>query len=258
MATYDEIITIEVDGQQISGTLVATRARLPGVLFVHGWGGSQQRYVARAREVATLGCVCLTFDLRGHEQTRSQFETVSREDNLHDVIAAFDALTAHDSVDANAVAVVGSSYGGYLAAILTSIRRVKWLALRAPALYKDSEWELPKWQLKKLHSLDEYRKQPVPPNESRALTACTHFDGDVLIVESEYDFVVPHQVIANYREACSRARSVTYRVMAGADHGLADESMQQAYTNLLVEWFRHMLAESPVTSETTVPLRIDG
>ena len=134
MATYDEIITIEVDGQQISGTLVATRARLPGVLFVHGWGGSQQRYVARAREVATLGCVCLTFDLRGHEQTRSQFETVSREDNLHDVIAAFDALTAHDSVDGNAIAVVGSSYGGYLAAILTSIRRVKWLALRAPAL----------------------------------------------------------------------------------------------------------------------------
>ena len=180
---------------------------------------------------------------------------MSREDNLHDVIAAFDALAEHDSVDANAIAVVGSSYGGYLAAILTSIRRVKWLALRAPALYKDSEWELPKWQLKKLHSLDEYRKQPVPPNESRALTACTQFDGDVLIVESEYDFVVPHQVIANYREACSRARSVTYRVMAGADHGLADESMQQAYTNLLVEWFRHMLAESPVTSETTVPLR---
>ena len=105
-----------------------------------------------------------------------------------------------------------------------------------------------------MHNLDEYRKQPVPPNESRALTACTRFDGDVLIVASEYDFVVPHQVIANYREACSRARSVTYRVMAGADHGLTDESMQQAYTNLLVEWFRHMLAESPVTSETTVPM----
>src|SRR5882757_8580842 len=79
MATHDEIVTIAVDGQQIGGTFVATRTRLPGVLFVHGWGGSQQRYVARAREVATLGCVCLTFDLRGHEQTRSQFETVSRE-----------------------------------------------------------------------------------------------------------------------------------------------------------------------------------
>src|SRR5437773_10103637 len=155
MATYDEIVTIDVDGQQISGTFVATRTRLPGVLFVHGWGGSQQRYVARARELATLGCVCLTFDLRGHEQTRSQFETVSREDNLDDVIAAFDALAAHDAVDPSAMAVVGSSYGGYLAAILTSIPRGKWLALRAPAPFKDSEWELPKWPPKKLDHLGE-------------------------------------------------------------------------------------------------------
>src|SRR5215211_7896478 len=108
MATYDEIVTIDVGDQQVCGTFVATRRRLPGVLFVHGWGGSQQLYVARAREVATLGCVCLTFDLRGHEQTRSQFETVSREDNLRDVIAAFDALAGHDSVDAEAIAVVGS------------------------------------------------------------------------------------------------------------------------------------------------------
>ncbi len=253
MATYDEIVTIDVDGQQIGGTFVATRTRLPGVLFVHGWGGSQQRYVARARELAALGCVCLTFDLRGHEQTRSQFETVSREDNLNDVIAAFDALAAHDSVDPTAMAVVGSSYGGYLAAILTSMRQVKWLALRAPALYKDSEWELPKWQLKKLHNLDEYRQQPVPPAESRALAACTQFGGDVLIVEAEHDFVVPHQVLVNYREACTRARSVTYRVMAGADHGLTEEVMQHAYTNVLAEWFRHMLTEPAVTSETAVP-----
>src|SRR5205823_7562899 len=105
-----------------------------------------------------------------------------------------------------------------------------------------------------LHNLDEYRKQPVPPNESRALAACTKFEGDVLIVESEHDFVVPHQVIVNYREACSRARSVTYRVMAGADHGLADESMQHAYTNLLVGWLRHMVEEPTVTSQTAVPV----
>ncbi|HEY3180653.1 MAG TPA: alpha/beta fold hydrolase [Casimicrobiaceae bacterium] len=254
MATYDETVLIDVDHQQVCGTFVATRRRLPGVLFVHGWGGSQQTYLARAREVATLGCVCLTFDLRGHEQTRSQFETVSREDNLRDVIAAFDALAGHDSVDAGAIAVVGSSYGGYLAAILTLVRRVKWLALRAPALYKDSEWELPKWQLKKVHNLDEYRKLPVAPTESRALAACQQFDGDVLIIESEYDFVVPHQVLVNYREACLRPRSVTYRVMAGADHGLADETMQHAYTNVLVEWLRHMLAEPTVTSETAVPV----
>src|SRR2546423_7651738 len=130
MPVRDQTIDVVVGEGRLSGTLIVPGVQMPGVLFVHGWGGSQQRYLARAREVAALGCVCLTFDLRGHEQTRSQFETVSREDNLRDVMAAFDALAAHDSVDAEAIAVVGSSYGGYLAAILTSIRRVKWLALR--------------------------------------------------------------------------------------------------------------------------------
>ena len=105
---------------------------------------------------------------------------------------------------------------------------------------------------KKFASLD--KDQYIHPADSRALAACTQFGGDVLIVESEHDFVVPHQVLMNYREACSRARSVTYRVMAGTDHGLTEEVMHHAYTSLLVEWFRHMLAESPVTSETTAPV----
>jgi len=252
MSTYDEAVTIEVDGETISATFVAVRAQVPGVLFVHGWGGNQQKYLTRAREAAALGCVCLTFDLRGHAKTKSQFETVSREDNLRDVVAAFDALAHHPGVDSTAMAVVGSSYGGYLAAILTSLRRVKWLALRAPALYKDSDWELPKWQLKKLHELEAYRQLRVRPEDSRALAACLNFDGDVLIVESEHDFIVPHPVIENYRTACVRARSLTYRVIEGADHGLSEESMQRAYTRVLIDWLRRMLAE-PAATATPAP-----
>ena len=253
MATFDETTLIDVDGEQIAGTYVAVRTRVPGVLFVHGWGGSQQKYLARAREAAELGCICLTFDLRGHENTRSQFETVSREQNLRDVVAAFDALTRHPGVDSGAMAVVGSSYGGYLAAILTSMRRVRWLALRAPALYKDSEWELPKWQLKKLHDLEAYRQLRVKPDESRALAACVTFEGDVLIVESENDSIVPHPVIENYREACAHARSLTYRVLEGADHGLVEDWMQRAYTAALIDWLRRMLAEPEVSSVPAAP-----
>ena len=47
-------------------------------------------------------------------RTQPQRETVSRESNLRDVLAAYDTLAAHPSVDASAIAVVGSSYGGYL------------------------------------------------------------------------------------------------------------------------------------------------
>ncbi len=91
---------------------------------------------------------------------------------------------------------------------------MKWLALRAPALYKDSEWALPKSRLKLEQGLEAYRRQPVRPDESRALRACLAFTGDVLIVESENDSLVPHQVIANYREAFISAKSTTYRVIS--------------------------------------------
>jgi pimeloyl-ACP methyl ester carboxylesterase len=241
MPTRDEVIDIPVEDELVEGTLVTPGTLVPGVLFVHGWGGSQQQYLARAREIASLGCICLTFDLRGHVRTKSQYETVSREDNFQDVVAAYDTLLAQPGIDPSAVAVVGSSYGGYLATILTSVRAVRWLALRAPALYKDEDWELPKGQLRKQHDLDAYRKLPVSPEDSIALRACAAFGGDVLLVESEHDTTIPHQVLVNYRDACARAHSLTYRVIEGADHGLSDARWQQAYTTTLVGWLAEML-----------------
>jgi pimeloyl-ACP methyl ester carboxylesterase len=146
--------------------------------------------------------------------------------------------------------VVGSSYGGYLAAILTSMRAVKWLALRAPALYLDSGWELPKLQLHRDHDLVAYRKKVVPAAENRALRACIEFQGDVLVIESENDSVIPHTVITSYVEACTRAHSLTYRMIQGADHGLSEEGAQRSYTSLLVNWMTEMVQGARVGDKT--------
>ena len=249
MTTRDELVDIPVGEQHIAGTLVSPRTLIPGVLFVHGWGGSQQQYCERARKLAEIGCACLTFDLRGHAQTRSQYETVTREDNLSDVLAAYDVLAAHRNVDTTRMAVVGSSYGGYLAAILASLRPVRWLALRAPALYKDSEWSLAKRQLKVTQSLDAYRLQRVRPEESRALRACSDFAGDVLLVESQHDRIIPEQVVVNYRDACVRAQSITHKVLQGADHALSDPACQEAYTTTLVDWLAERMFGAALGAE---------
>ena len=240
MSTRDEAIEIGVDGQRLAGTLVAPATTIPGILFVHGWGGSQEQYLARAREVAALGCVSLTFDLRGHARSDGRNEAVSREDNLRDVLAAYDTLARHPAVDSRAIAVIGSSYGGYLAAILTSLRPVRWLGLRVPALYKDEDWLLPKRQLDR-EELAAYRQRHVGPEENRALAACAALEGDALLVESEHDDVVPHPAVASFRAAFGRARSLTYRVIEGADHGLSEEPWQRAYTSLLVGWVTEMV-----------------
>lgn len=237
MSVRDNRVEIESAGHRLSGTLVTPATALPGALFVHGWGGDQHQYLARARAVAALGAVCLTFDLRGHAATRDHRETVSRADNLRDVLAAYDLLVRQPGVDREAIAVVGSSYGAYLAAILTSERPVRWLGLRAPALYMDAGWTRPKVELHDGGELHSYRRRAIDPHTNRALRACLEFRGDVLIVESEHDDIVPHPTVANYLEACKGARSLTYRVLEGADHALSDLASQYAYTALLVEWF---------------------
>jgi dienelactone hydrolase len=248
--TRDDAVEIAVDDQCIAGTLVTPGTLIPGVLFVHGWGGSQQQYVARAREVAAIGCICQTFDLRGHARTVEQQKTVTREQNLHDVIAAYDALVRQRGVDRSSIAVVGSSYGGYLAAILCAHRPVRWLVLRVPALYKDSEWEIPKDQLRKLQELEAYRRLPVKPAQSRALRACAQFKGHALVVESERDTIIPSQVVTNYRDALAGAASLTYRLMSSADHALTGEADQQAYTTLLVGWLAEMIRDARADAQT--------
>ncbi|HYH43415.1 MAG TPA: alpha/beta hydrolase, partial [Burkholderiales bacterium] len=55
MPTRDHKFQIAVDGERIAGTLVTPATMVPGVLFVHGWGGSQKQYLARAREISALG-----------------------------------------------------------------------------------------------------------------------------------------------------------------------------------------------------------
>jgi uncharacterized protein len=236
MITRDEPVEIGVDNQHVEGRFIAGVTAGPAVLFVHGWGGNQQQYLSRARAVAELGFICLTFDLRGHARNDEQRETVSRDDNLRDLLAAYATLASEPGVDPKAIGVVGSSYGAYLATIMTAQRAVRWIALRAPALYNDAGWELPKRKLHDDPDFAAYRRRAVPAEKNRALRACTAFRGNVLIVESEKDDVVPHPVIANYVGACKQAESVTHRIIEGADHDLSDVSWQRTSTSFLLQW----------------------
>jgi dienelactone hydrolase len=251
-----EPVRIPVDDEAIAGTLLAPPPTMPGVLFVHGWGGSQAQDLERARAAAALGCICMTFDLRGHAQYIERANVVTRDDNLRDLVAAYDFLAGLRLVDRNSVCVIGSSYGGYLAAILTTLREVRWLALRAPALYKDADWTKPKRALHADPDLLAFRRRTVTPEENRALAACAGFRGDVLIVESEHDEVVPHPVAVNYVSAFAQARSLTSRVIQGADHALSSNEAAKSYSSLLGNWITEMVTGArAAAAQAEIPQR---
>ncbi len=244
-------VRIPVEGQALLGTFLTPAAQVPGVLFAHGWGGSQESDLALAREIAALGCVCLTFDLRGHAATSGLFETVTREQNLNDLLAAYDLLCTHPQVDKGSIAVVGSSYGAYLSALLLGERAVRWLALRVPALYRDEDWSLAKRQFDRT-LLAAYRSRPLSYHDNRALRRCAENQGDVLIVESEHDDLIPHETVISYRAAFRQVRSLSYRVISGADHALSDPAHRSAYASLLVDWVREMVLGSRGAGQGTM------
>lgn len=233
-------IAVEPD-DAVDATLLAPRPELPGILFVHGWGGNQEQDLSRAKRLAALGCVCLTFDLRGHRAHAARKQTITRAQNLHDLCATYDWLVAQPQVDADAVALVGVSYGGYLAALLSELRPVCWLALRSPALYLDRDWELPKARLHDDPELFRYRRREVAADHNRALRACAAFTGDALLVQAEHDEIVPQPVIDNYARALHAARSLTRRLVPGADHGFSSKPAQHQYTDVLEAWMSEMI-----------------
>jgi uncharacterized protein len=245
-------VSIAVDDQHINGKLLHppdADGRRPAVLFVHGWGSSQRRSIGKAKQLVQAGVVCLTFNLRGHARTVEQRETVTRAQNLRDVLAAYDLLAAQSDVDVDRIVVVGGSYGGYLATLLTTERQVRALALRAPALYKDGDFDRPKRQLNLDPDLPAYRRRRLDPSDNLALAAATRFEGDVLIVESEHDTVIPHPVIANFLRAFGTAASVEHEVIRDADHGLSQKGWRRAWGDVLIRW---VLARLPASADVRV------
>src|SRR5690606_3542934 len=97
-----------------------------------------------------------------------------------------------------------------------------------------------------------YRGAPVTPEENRALAACAAFTGDVLIIESEHDRLVPHATIMSYRAAFRNSHSLTHRVVDGADHALSEKTSQQAYTSILVGWITEMIVGARVGARSGI------
>nr|WP_278375082.1 alpha/beta fold hydrolase [Brucella anthropi] len=231
---------VSVDQHELAATVISPDTTIPGVLFLHGWAGSQERDIERANAISSLGCVCLTFDMRGHGELLSSNKTVTRGENLDDAIAAYDRLASLKMVEDGSIVVIGSSYGGYLATLLTEFRPVRWLALRAPALYRDQLWQFPKARLDR-SDLQSYRSTLVKFDDNRALRQAREFLGDVLLVESEHDIIVPHPTVASYQTAFINSQSLTVRMIGGADHALTGDHHQKVYNQLLTRWIREMV-----------------
>ncbi len=198
----------------------------PAILFVHGLHSDQGGYAERAHAAAAgLGAVCLTFDLAGHGASDGDRDRLSVRDHLGDALQAYDRLAAAPGFHPRRVGVCAASYGAYLAALLAGERPVRRMLLRAPALYADDLLDVP---------LGERERPDGPPDSAAGLDNLAALDGEVLVLESERDAVIPHATIEAYLAASPRVR---HEVIADATHNLSDPAWRAQFTGRIVSWF---------------------
>lgn len=56
----------------------------------------------------------------------------------------------------------------------------------------------------------------------------------VLLIESEFDQIIPHRIIELYKKEIS---DVTHKIIKGADHQLSKEEWKKEFIDILIEWF---------------------
>jgi len=230
-----------VDGHKITGTLLypeILKASNPAIVCLHGWGSNETRYIPRVEQLVKLGFICLTFSMRGHGESEGDIKKLSRKDHLEDCKAAYDFLKTQKGVDPLRIGVVGSSYGGYMAALLSHLRPVTWLALKCPANYEDSNFEeLCAHQAVTAARRHQYRSLSLGTPDNKAISAISHFMSDVLNIESEKDELLPKECLMNYANALPDKSKLTYTVIKGSDHSSSKEEWNQEFIRILRDWF---------------------
>ncbi len=224
--TTRQRLTLPSDGRVLSGTLVSADAPSgAGVLFVHGLGSSGATNVERAEAVSQHhSATCLAIDLGGHGDSTGRLTQVTPRQNLADVVAAHDRLASTPGVDPTRIGVCAASYGAYLSILLSALRPVERLLLRAPALYADDCFD---------RVLGE-RRSGDPTTAPTPLAHLGLFGGPVTIVESEHDEVISHDTVEAYLGALPRAVHV---VQPDARHALTDPAWREAFQRIVVEFF---------------------
>lgn len=243
MNMYKNITKVQfsVDGQKLVGTLLYPKklqSSNSAALCLHGWGSNETRYIPRVEPLVELGYICLTFSMRGHGKSEGDAKKLSRKDHFQDCKAAYDFLVAQEGVDPHRIGVMGSSYGGYMAALLSNEREIKWLALKAPANYQDDNFEV-EYAHKAVHAARRYhyRSLVLGPKDNKAINAISHFKNDVLIVESENDEILPKVCLQNYANALPDKRKLTYKIIEGSDHSSSEEKWNQEFIHIIRDWF---------------------
>jgi len=151
----------------------------------------------------------------GHGNHPTELDDATRAQQLREVIGVYDEL---HKLGFSKFIAIGGSFGAYMAALLSAERPLESLTLRVPAIYEDSEFDIPFKDTRSGRTKersDVWRETVSSKMVNKALHAVGSFTGDTYVIEHELDSVINPAVPKAYFEV---AKHPNYIVIRGCDH----------------------------------------
>jgi esterase/lipase len=196
-------ITFKSGAETLAATKVyADSGRESSVISFHGFGLTATRTRIRYMldYLAAHGVSSACFDFSGNGDSTGRLEESTLNIRKEEASAAAKFLGRPEG----SLAIIGTSMGAYLAALLSPVLRPRSLILVCPAAYPEEAMGLKLTEdFPKLA-----RRRPHAYAESPAFEAIRDFDGRLLIIAAGHDAdVAPEEVINLYVESARSAKS---------------------------------------------------
>lgn len=204
------------------------------ILTFVGFGSSKKsNFDFMAKLVNMTDMSALVVDLSGHGESPLNVDETVPAQHLLEATKAYDWIRAN--YPESAIYVMGTSYGGFMAAYLTRFRPIEKLILRTPAIYEPSSFYTEHRLIDKI-LVREYRKNTKALKKHPIFLQSPVSDAPTLLVVHGKDKSVPTETTDIYTSAFNAQAYIA----EGFAHAFRDPANPQegvpAYYDALVAW----------------------
>jgi uncharacterized protein len=229
-------VEFKVGQDTLRGTLFIPDGKgpFPAVIFFHGSGSNGETYFEASERLAKNGILAFMFNLRGCGISDGNFKEQTLAMGLEDAKSGLNFFLSLKDLDKNRVGMAGSSFGGFLAAMLCSDFDFKSLALIVPAAYAP-------FQLNTFHT-DDPEVLRTDFEQSESYQKIQNFKNNLLIVQSEQDDILPTGMVEKYLGVATSVNKVEHLLLKDTKHRIKlFPKAKELLLKKLVSWFSETL-----------------
>jgi esterase/lipase len=228
-------VEFKVGKDTLRGSIFIPRGKgpFPAVIFLHGSESRGETYFELAEKLSQNGILGFAFNYRGCGISDGNIKEQTLGMGLEDVKAALELFFSWKEVDKKRIGVSGSSYGAFLASMISSEYNFKSMVLIVPASYARSSMNI-------IHGT--HIRTPDDFNKSDSYQEIEKFQGSVLVIGAEFEDVLPTGMAEKYFEVAKSAKRKEDYLLKGAKHRIKlNPKAKEVMIKKVINWFLETL-----------------